>query len=791
MTKKIAIATMTGSANYGNALQNYAVLRLIEQCGYEAETLHITTKNGYPDAPKHEQSLMSKLKPGYIRDFLHLRQGMTCGAKNDSDFAPALYATLKENADAWKQSSLRKQARFNAFKKETLKYTDFDINNIFFDLPRLEQYAAFVTGSDQVWNPYYKTNSLVEFLQFAPQQKRIALAPSFGVSAIPESRANEYSQWISEIPHLSVREEAGAKIIRELTGREATVLLDPTFGLTKEEWISFARKPKDFSLKPDSYVFCYFLGNRTCAYTKAIHRYAEKNHCQIIDVYDVQQLENYCYDPQEFVWLLVNAKAVFTDSFHGCAFAINMQKPFVVFDRVGDGCITQSSRITTILDKTGLQERKFEKLKSDQIDRVDFSSSQQAITEGRKKLIDYLRNSLEQAVVAETDIHLAPKRHCTGCGVCSNVCPKQAISMTPDSEGFLFPTIDSKRCIKCGACEKVCPADATWLTEQQTEAYYAFSKDETICKKSSSGGMFTELARNVIANGGIIYGAGYDADFKVVHTAAETMDELENLRTSKYVQSDTRDVYRHVQEQLQKDRQVLFSGTPCQVVALKAFLGKNYNTLLTVDIICHGVPSPGLWETYLDQNHRQKTIQAISFRDKSLGWNDFAMKVSYTDGTAYRELATKDHFERAFLANLTLRPSCYQCQYKTIDRVSDITIADYWGVETVHPELKEQQGVSLVLVHTSKGQKAFDACDKHICFGTTDLMKATSMNTATTHSVHWPEKRNLLFETLETKSFNDTVELCLKKSKLQRMRTFIIRNGVRVKAILRKTRIIR
>lgn len=787
---KIAIATMTTGANYGNALQNYAVLQLIEQCGYKAETLRITTKNGYPDAVQKDLSLAKKLRPSYIRDYLHNRQSFVCGAKNDADFLPTAARELRNNASAWREAVRKKQERFSAFQRDILKYTDFEVSSLHFNLTEMEQYAAFVTGSDQVWNPHYKTNSMVEFLQFAPREKRIAFVPSFGVSEIPSSRVKEYAQWLHEIPYLSVREEAGARIIKQLTGKDVKVLLDPSFGLTREEWLSFARKPESFSHEPGSYVFCYFLGNRTKTYTKLIRQYADKHHCRIVDVYDVQQLENYCYDPREFVWLLANAKVVFTDSFHGCAFSINLKKPFVVFDRAGDGCIVQSSRITTVLEKIGLQRRKYPYLSAQLIDEIDFSQATQIVEKERKALHIFLRNSLQQAVSTKAGISLATKRHCTGCGACANACPRHAITMVADEEGFLYPQIDTSLCIQCSACEKACPADVSHLSAQHTEAFYAFSKDEETCRKSSSGGLFTELARSVIDEGGVVYGAGFDNDFQVVHRAAETLTELENLRTSKYVQSDIGDVFRQVREQLQQGRRVLFSGTPCQVAALKTFLGREYDDLLTVDIICHGVPSPGLWKAYLEQNHAQQLIKGISFRDKTFGWNFFSMKVDYADGTSYREPATKDPFERSFLANLTLRPSCYQCQYKTVDRVSDITIADYWGVESVHRELKEQQGVSLVLVHSDNGRKIMETVSDYVIMGETNLQTALRMNHAATHSVPWPEKRNMVFELVNKMPFGKAVENCLKQTISKKMKTIIIRNGVRVKRVFRKAGII-
>lgn len=787
---KVAIATMTGGANYGNALQNYAVLKLIEHCGYEAETLNITTENGYPDAIPDSKNAISKLNPAYVRLWLHGKANSICGAKNDEDFNTLNLKKAKENAVLWREAVRLKQERFSAFQKEILHYTDFEVSNVDFNLPALERYSAFVAGSDQIWNPYYRTNSMVEFLQMAPKEKRIAFAPSFGVSVIPECRRKEYSVWLSEIPYLSVRESAGAEIIRNLTGRDAEILLDPTFGLTKEEWLSFAQRPASFNLEPGKYVFCYFLGNRTKAYTRYIRQYADRHNCAVVDVWDIAQLENYSYSPQEFVWLLANARAVFTDSFHGCAFSVNLQKPFAVFDRAGDGCITQSSRITTVLGRTGLEKRKYEQLPVDEVDRIDFTEAGRAISAEREKLIDYLSDSIKAASSSACSIRLAPKRHCTGCGACVNVCARNAVRMLPDEEGFLYPSIDPSVCVGCHACEKVCPADKAERRAEETKAFFAFSNDSDICRNSSSGGVFTELAEAVIKDNGIVYGAGFDDDFRVCHISAEKKDELTNLRTSKYVQSDTGDVYRQVRRQLDTGRRVMFSGTPCQCAALKAYLGREYKNLLLVDIICHGVPSPKIWKKYLEQEHGDKKIEAVSFRNKDLGWNDFSMKIEYVDGSFYRELAVKDPYERAFLTNLSLRPSCYQCQYKTVSRVSDITIADYWGAETVHPELKEQQGVSLVLTHSEKGEKAIKLLDG-IALGKTDLQRAVKMNHACTHSVPWPAKRNDFFKLQDENGISSAAEECLRLSVSQKVRKTVVRNGVRVKKVLRKMGIVR
>lgn len=396
---KVAITTMTGGANYGNALQNYAVLKLVERCGYDAETLRITTVKGYPDDIPEQNSVLEKLNPRYVRTWIRGRVNSSIGAKNDNDFTPTSIKREKKNAYKWREASRIKQERFTEFQNDVLKYTDFAISNIDFNQEKLEQYSTFVTGSDQVWNPHYHTNSMVEFLQMAPREKRIAFAPSFGVAEIPECRKKDYAEWLREIPYLSVREVEGAEIIKDLTGRDAKVLLDPTFGLTKEEWLSFAHRPEGFKSLSESYVFCYFLGNRTAAYTKYIEQYARQHACRVVDVWDIAQFDNYAYSPQEFVWLLANARAVFTDSFHGCAFSINLQKPFVVFDRAGDGCITQSSRITTVLGKTGLENRKFEILPVEEVDNILFEKATITVEQERNKLLNYLQESLEAVAI--------------------------------------------------------------------------------------------------------------------------------------------------------------------------------------------------------------------------------------------------------------------------------------------------------------------------------------------------------------------------------------------------------
>ncbi len=777
---KVGIATMTGGANYGNVLQNYAVQTLIERCGYEALTLDNRTTNGFPDAARQEASLLQKLTPRHIAAWLRTRLGNRYGCKNTRDcFGPGLLRAKKQEA-AFRAALERRFQRFDACRERILKMDGVPFTVQWLPKEHLAEFSAFVCGSDQVWNPYYHTNSMIEFLQFAPAHKRIALAPSFGVSALPESRKRDFAAWIGSIPHLSVREDAGAELIRELTGREAQVLLDPTFALTAEDWLAFAREPE--RRPAGDYVFCYFLGNETRRYQRFIQAYAKRNGCEIADICDIHDLRYYDTDPQEFVWLLAHARAVFTDSFHGVAFSVNLQKPFVAFERV-EGGASMSSRIATVLKKTGLEERRFP-LSLDAVDQIDFKRSSELVEAERQRTLRYLRGAFESAARDQSEPLLAERRRCTGCGACANACRHGALRMEEDEEGFAYPRIDAAACVNCLACERACPADRVEASETLPAAFYAFAKDVGVCAASSSGGVFTLLAEEILRRGGAVCGVGFDESFRVCHRWIEDAEELSALRTSKYVQSDTGDTYRRAEELLRAGRTVLFSGTPCQVAALRQHLGRDYEKLFTQDIICHGVPSPGVWKRYLEQVHGGKRLTSVSFRDKTAGWNDFSMKISYADGTVYRELATKDPFERAFLANLTLRPSCYQCQYKTMSRVSDLTLADYWGVELVHPELKEQQGVSLVLLHSEKGRELFEAVKPGLVSDRTDAERAIGMNHAATHSVPWHRNRNAFFAAYETEPFAPLVEQCLREPTGRRVYRLVRSCGSKVKHLL-------
>lgn len=312
-------------------------------------------------------------------------------------------------------------------------------------------------------------------------------------------------------------------------------------------------------------------------------------------------------------------------------------------------------------------------------------------------------------------IELVDSDKCMGCAACASVCPTHSIAMKEDKEGFLHPKIDRKTCIKCHKCESTCPIlnKETIRNDVETKAYAAINKDEEIRMKSSSGGVFHALAKWTIEHGGVVFGARFDENWEVIHDFSETLEGIIPFMGSKYVQSRIGDTYKQARNFLEQDRWVLFSGTPCQLAGLRAFLGKEYERLVQVDLICHGVPSPSVWRSYLKDFVTDGEILSISFRDKEEGWLRF-QNVTTTTTTTIREHQMENPFFRGFLKNVYLRKSCYDCQFRSYHRNSDLTIADYWGVNDLCPEMFDDKGTSIVFTHTSLGERVLQGIEKEV-----------------------------------------------------------------------------
>ena len=393
-------------------------------------------------------------------------------------------------------------------------------------------------------------------------------------------------------------------------------------------------------------------------------------------------------------------------------------------------------------------------------------------------------------------IKITQKEHCCGCSACVHICPKHSISFQEDKEGFLYPKVDLETCIDCGLCEKVCPVVNQEPEREPLQVYAAKNDDESIRLKSSSGGLFTLLAEKIIEDGGVVFGARFNENWEVVHDYTDTIEGLEPFRGSKYVQSAVGESFKQAETFLKTGRKVMFTGTPCQIAGLKNFLRKDYKNLLAVDFVCHGVPSPLVWRMYLEEEVARQgdagknsvlaspkdapVLTGVNFRDKSVGWKKFSFVLSFSKASAVGEqntvlssVFTENDYMRAFLSNLSLRPSCFDCPSKAGKSGADITIGDFWGIENVLPELDDDRGLSLLMLHSQRGLEHFISlrCDvAEVNF--TDAIKS---NSAYQIPVPMPINREFFFSCLGHLDFTTSFERSISSKILYRLKRYCYR----------------
>lgn len=363
---------------------------------------------------------------------------------------------------------------------------------------------------------------------------------------------------------------------------------------------------------------------------------------------------------------------------------------------------------------------------------------------------------------------------CTGCMACVNVCTHHAIQVVPDDEGFDRPQIDNDLCVNCGLCQQTCPVNNHPIVNEPQRVFSGWSSDEIVRLYSSSGGAFTEIARPILEEGGVVFGCALNKDLKAEHIYVESIEDLASkLRGSKYVQSKIDNCYSQVKELLRQGRKVLFSGTPCQIAGLKNYLHKEYANLITVDLICHGVPSPMIFEDYKKfvQKREKMKLVDIKFRCKKYSWIFFNMTITghVEKGTTlktYYGNYYNDPYIRGFLRDYFLRPSCHQCHFTSTKRCSDFTIADWWGYSKDSSLDKDfsYKGVSLILVNTNKALKLLPIMRMQLRERTID--EARSTNICLSRSFPMKENRKDFWNNYKVMSFEEIVQKYMQPEKV-------------------------
>lgn len=391
-------------------------------------------------------------------------------------------------------------------------------------------------------------------------------------------------------------------------------------------------------------------------------------------------------------------------------------------------------------------------------------------------------------------INIVNKKDCCGCGACEQECPQRCISLQEDSEGFLYPQVNLKICNNCGLCEHVCPVIHQNEPRKPLYVYAAKNRDEQIRKESSSGGIFTLLAEAILAEGGVVFGARFNDKWEVIHDYTETQEGLANFRGSKYVQSKVGNTFKQTKLFLKQGKKVLYSGTPCQIAGLKKYLRKKYENLLAVDFVCHGVPSPKVLREYIEEtkckliDKEQKKsstqnpvfeIRRISFRDKNKGWKKFSFVLDMFNKNGeskiklitFSETLDKNIYLHGFLQDLFLRPSCHACPSKSLKSSSDITLADFWGINNFYPEFDDNKGISLILSNSAVGVYHLSKLD--FDFIQTTYAQAFAGNPSLEKSVKMHKNREKFFIKTESNYISKRIKISTRPPIKERIKISI------------------
>ena len=673
---KIAIISMQSIVNFGSVLQAYSLREMIrEVTGVEAEFVEVENTPAVPSRYSVPAALDYETKaalPGGI-----LQKGKRWSIARLS---------------AWNKRLIRQ------FMKEELK---LDAGN------NEKHYDWAVIGSDEVFN--HVRNVRLQ-LHGAVRQADgvISYAASCGSALaedIEQADVPAVRDAMARFSALSVRDASTEQYVSGLYDGAVERHLDPVLVGDLHR-----RTPGSVPLKKYLLVYAYGQRIRTKEEIRAIQAFARKRGLKTVAMGGSQFWCDLYIPASPFKLLdyFHHADFVVTDTFHGAIFSVINKRPFAVIMRK-----TNRGKLTSLLDDLGLEDRRVEAVEDlEQVlsAPIDYEKVDAILERERTRSRDYLRGHL-----MKTETLFDNKKDCCGCGACMTVCPQKAISMAPDETGCLYPRIDPALCIHCGACHRVCGYGRT-EPAMPMEAFAAVGRDETLVRTSASGGVFATAAKSCLASGGMVAGAVMDlADGVTVrHILTDDPAQLTRLQGSKYVQSEAWQCYEDLRAALKQGRTVLFSGTPCQIDAVKQLTGAPEN-LITMDLICHGVPPKQMLAEFLEILGRRLggRVRGFSFRDKSCG-KAFCARIDTARGGHYLQSRFLS-FYKLFLGGSIYRENCYSCPYARMERVSDLTMGDYWGIEEAHAhqfesgEMERRSDWSCLLVNTEKGRRFLEA----------------------------------------------------------------------------------
>lgn len=626
----------------------------------------------------------------------------------------------------------------NSFENHAKKLFEIVYNNdeISDVLPfdQVEQYnnicGQFLNGSDQLWkfDPRKDNRKYDRFfkLDFVDDSKnKISFSTSFGryTPEPPDIRADS-EMLLKRYTAISVREQQSVDILAQAYGIQGTRILEPVFDITRDKWDELAEHSSYNETEP--YVLTYIL-DPTPEKKKAIEFYSKKLGFKAINILDgysrtYQKNKDALNLPNtlpniaayDFLKYYRNAKFVITDSFHGVCFSVIYNKPFIAVQNIARGV----ERFRTLLNMLDMSDRLVSDteipLDEKLLYHLDFTNANKIIEDERNRAIEWLKNAVNlpqgtkvQHIKRQINTVL-PKEDCMGCGACVSVCPVMAIDLVPDEYGVYRSKVNVEKCVDCQKCKNVCAAIELPknLNSSKPIAYAFITGDKDELMSCASGGAGTVLAKTAIDNGGIVVGAAWKDDFTVEHIIVEKKEELDKFKKSKYFQSYMGDTCKKIKEVLDTSKFLMFVGTPCQVAGVRKYLGKNYNNLLLVDLLCANCPSAGLFKKYLGEKYDLSQLKSYSFRykyDENEG--NRSSFIQFKSGeTEIIQVNSDDYLKVFHTCSPSLSSQCLKCNYQGSTRAGDLTIGDCWGIENYDNSIDSSKGVSVILINNTKGQ---------------------------------------------------------------------------------------
>lgn len=674
--KRVGIITYTDSLNWGAQLQAYALKHSVQEYGAKAKQIDHRVMN-----------------TNFYRKGISIK-------------------TILNNLIAFanREASETRIARTISFRDCYLSMTtpcrtEKDMRSL------NNQFDVFITGSDQVWNCTRGVNSNFYLDFVSDDSKKCAYAASFGVSSIADGYKSEVAYRLNKYRYITVRETAGKSIVDSISRKIADCVCDPVFLLTADQWSEVVAESSEADIPDQKYIFAYatYISKDFLSSVQIIRKQYKLPVITLTWLPRSTIVKN--AGPAEFIEYIKNAEIVVTTSFHAVAFSIIFHKKLCVLPHK-----TTGNRVTDILNRLGGGQQIIKADWNGEVVEADYTAVDKQLEQYRIDSKAHLYRMLDEQYAPEkdTDNNISiVHAECTGCRVCEKICPKHCITMVADKSGFLYPQIDKITCISCGKCLLSCHL-TVYKEQSDNVGIYGYSKNEEVRRSGSSGGAFGAIVESIhVTYPDLelrVFGSIIDTKTLDVHQMGKEYASYKDLCQSKYVISDTRNTFNEVKKALDEGIYVIYCGTPCQIGALKSFLGtKEYERICTLDFICHGTPSEKFMKEHIAYISKGKKVQSVEFRSKAKGWglHKYCLKVNYVNGEFYLKNAGNDFYFSHFLNNDCLREGCYHCHY-SLRHESDLTLGDFWEISKYMPSFDDQKGISVIFGNTQKGKQMIE-----------------------------------------------------------------------------------